>query len=263
LRAKLGTRLPYETNTLKRARILKEHGLINESDYQNIEEVLLRAFKWEQEAWLKSFKHAQEVLPERASLYRNREMYNKTRQVKQSLSSANDKIDGLTLTGQIPSEGELSAARSGVWNIDEGTRSFSKHEVITDKSTYDYRQYDNYKMYLPEGKNARPSRFMVSGHGNTIGAKIVSCPPKTTINFFGEHGKLLDDRGLESRIMISSSRVTHNLSHKEQAQYYRGGRNTKTARKTAIFVGANIVLAGSEALLFINFKNNNLRNNPE
>jgi hypothetical protein len=93
LRAKLGTRLPYETNTLKRAQMLKEHGLIDEVAYQNIEEVLLRSFKWEQEAGLESFKHGQQVLPKRASSSSTRGMYNKTRQIKLSLSSANDKIN--------------------------------------------------------------------------------------------------------------------------------------------------------------------------
>ncbi|MEN4128721.1 hypothetical protein P8971_23690 [Serratia marcescens] len=95
--------------------------------------------------------------------------------------------------------------------IDEGRRPFiTKNEVNEYGNTYGYRQYDNYRMYLTEGQDARPDRFMVSGHGNTIGTNTVACPQNTTINFYGEHGKLLDDKGLESRTMIPSARVRHN-----------------------------------------------------
>ncbi|MGP2970627.1 hypothetical protein [Serratia marcescens] len=125
LRAKLGTRLPYETNTLKRAQILKEHGLINEADYQNIEEVLLRAFKWEQEAGLESFKHGQQVLPKRASSSRTRGMYHKTRQIRQSLSSANDKINRMPAPPQAPArpvQAVDDGAASRISSERQGTR---------------------------------------------------------------------------------------------------------------------------------------------
>ncbi|NIF23200.1 putative adhesin [Candidatus Pantoea multigeneris] len=98
----------------------------------------------------------------------------------------------------------------GVRGADEGRRPFTKHRVTVNNKGYDYRQYDDYKIYLPEGKDARPGRFMVSGHGNTIGTNTVACPKKTTINFYGEHGKLLEDNGLESRKMLPSARVKYN-----------------------------------------------------
>lgn len=102
LRTKTGNRLPYETNTLKRAKILKDHGLIDEATYQNINEVLLRAFKWEQEAGIDSFKHGQSVLSTRASSSRTRGMYNKTRKIKQALSTANSRVDNMPML-QAPS----------------------------------------------------------------------------------------------------------------------------------------------------------------
>ncbi|MEN4128723.1 hypothetical protein P8971_23705 [Serratia marcescens] len=113
LRAKLGTKLPYETNTLKRAQILREYELIDDATYQNIEEVLLRSFKWEQEAGLESFKHGQQVLPKRASSSRTRGMYNKTRQIKQSLASANDKINRMPAP-ITPDNGFIAKGPSGL-----------------------------------------------------------------------------------------------------------------------------------------------------
>lgn len=110
------------------------------------------------------------------------------------------------LNGGTPNSNPWPGARG----IDEGRRLFNKQDVIRNGKSYGYRQYDGYKIYLPEGKDARPGRFMVSGHGNTIATNTVACPKKTTINFYGEHGKLLDDNGLESRKMLPSARVRYN-----------------------------------------------------
>lgn len=101
LRAKIGNSLSYETNTLKRAAFLKEHGIINDDAYKNIEEVLLRAFKWEQEAGLENFRHGQQVLSSRASSATTRNMYNKTYQIQRDLTAANDKISHMP-TASLP-----------------------------------------------------------------------------------------------------------------------------------------------------------------
>lgn len=98
----------------------------------------------------------------------------------------------------------------GVRGTNEGKRFFTKFGITKGNKTYFYRQYDDYKMYLVEGQHTRPGRFMASGHGNTIGTNTVACPEKTTINFYGEHGKLLVERGLISRRMLPSARVRYN-----------------------------------------------------
>ncbi|NEG59750.1 hypothetical protein [Pantoea agglomerans] len=101
LRAKMGNSLSYETNTLKRAAFLKEHGIINDDTYKNIEEVLLRAFKWEQEAGLENFRHGQQVLSSRASSATTRKMYDKTYQIQRGLTAANDNISHMP-TASLP-----------------------------------------------------------------------------------------------------------------------------------------------------------------
>ncbi len=98
LRAKIGNTLPYETNTLKRAMFLKERGVIDDNAYKSIEEVLLRAFKWEQEAGLENFQHGQQISTSRASSAKTREMYAKTGQIRQALSKANDNINKMSAT---------------------------------------------------------------------------------------------------------------------------------------------------------------------
>ena len=98
LRAKIGSTLPYETNTIERARFLKKHGVIDDETYENITTVLLRAFKWEQEAGLENFQHGQQVSPSRVTASKTRKMYAKTGQIRQGLSTANDKINKMSAT---------------------------------------------------------------------------------------------------------------------------------------------------------------------
>ncbi|BEO21327.1 hypothetical protein SMQC19_46740 (plasmid) [Serratia marcescens] len=96
LRAKIGSTLPYETNTIERARFLKKYGVIDDETYENITTVLLRAFKWEQEAGLEDFQHGQQVSSSRVTASKTRKMYAKTGQIRQGLSTANDKINKMS-----------------------------------------------------------------------------------------------------------------------------------------------------------------------
>ncbi|BEO21337.1 hypothetical protein SMQC19_46840 (plasmid) [Serratia marcescens] len=98
LRAKIGSTLPYETNTIERARFLKKYGVIDDETYENITTVLLRAFKWEQEAGLEDFQHGQQVSSSRVTASKTRKMYAKTGQIRQGLSTANDKINKMSAT---------------------------------------------------------------------------------------------------------------------------------------------------------------------
>lgn len=95
LRYKLGSKLPYETNTLKRAMFLKENKFIDDGTYKNIEEVLLRAFKWEQESGLENFRHGSQVLSSRASSSKTTDMFTQTSKIKEALSATNDKINAI------------------------------------------------------------------------------------------------------------------------------------------------------------------------
>jgi hypothetical protein len=95
LRAKIGNTLPYETNTLKRTMFLKERGVIDDDTYKSIEEVLLRALKWEQKAGLEDFRHGQQISHSRVSSAKTREMYTKTGQIRHALLTANDNINSM------------------------------------------------------------------------------------------------------------------------------------------------------------------------